>query len=719
MAEFKTRQNFDFSYLDQEDFQSKYGTNGQIRFYVEGISCGKCIRKIEDLALNSPGIHSLRVELGTNLAVAEIDSEKIKYSELAEKIQQLGFNPIPLSPENSAEKLVKSEDRRDLIRLAVAGACAGNIMMFSFANYLGAPAEFAEAFSWLSFLLYLPVVFYVAVPFYRGARNSLRLRQISIDLPMAVASVAGFLFSTVELLRGKTDIYFDSLSGFLFLILISRWTQKRLQRKFLRPQELIESLRLERIRRVSESGWAWAPLENLRIGERILLSAAETLPAEAELITSVAHFSLAWLSGESRPKTFLRGAVVPAGARLLSGEAQLIVRKTLADTGFGRILDEVQNHALANNKIVSIADRWAQRLLAVVFSVAVIFLVAYWTVSPEEAIQRSLALIILACPCAMAFGTPLALAAALRKAQRRGLIVRSADVFERCAQVRTIFFDKTGTLTDSDLNLSLRPAAIPVVYKKVILGLENESMHPIAFAFRRAFHSVGVLPPVEGWRETAGRGVSGFVYGKFYEIKKNVKPGREVTCSLFEDGHPVLDFSFEAKLKPLATEALSALRARGISVQLLSGDSREVSLAIGAQLSFAPGEIHGEAGPDEKAAFLARTPNAMMVGDGVNDSLAMTRASVGVAVSGGMETALKSADVYLTSPGLEGILHLFSVSEECVSLIRRNLRISIIYNITGGTLALLGFVNPFVAALLMPLSSAFILTSTWFSGSGE
>lgn len=716
MREFKVMPLEDFSFLDQEEFRSKYANGDRMRFYVEGLSCGKCVRSIENLAVTLPGVRQIRVDLATNMAHAEVDPERLAYSELATQISLLGFNPIPLAPESSAEKLIQSEDRRELIRLGVAGACAGNIMTFSFANYLGAAGEFATAFAWMSFALYLPVVFYVAIPFYRGAFNSLRQKRVSIDLPMAVASLSGFIFSVVELLRGKEDIYFDSLSGFLFLILLSRWTQRRLQRRFLRPQELMENLRLQRVRRVTPTGWEWTAVENLVPGQRILLSSPETLPAEAELVTSTAHFSLAWLSGESRPKTFLSGAVVPAGARLLSGDVQLIARKPLNDTAFGQILRQIQDYSLANNRAVNLADRWAQTLLTIVFLVAIAFLAAYWSVSPEEAVRRSLALIILACPCAMAFGTPLALAASLRKAHKAGLIVRSADVFEKCNTVETVFFDKTGTLTESDLELSARPAIVPFVYQKVILALENESLHPIAFAFRRAFGGDQQLPPVDGLREVPGVGVSGFVYGKHYELRKNVKPGQKAGCSLFEDHAPIMDFEFDVKLKPRCREVLDALREGRRRLVMLSGDSREVSQAVGQQLGFKPEDILSDCSPADKAKMLADTPRAMMIGDGVNDALAMTRADVGVAVSGGMETALKSAGVYLADPGLDGVLNLFRISREGFALVRRNLAISIVYNSAGGLLALLGFINPYVAALLMPASSGFILLSTWLKG---
>jgi Cu2+-exporting ATPase/Cu+-exporting ATPase len=554
----------------------------------------------------------------------------------------------------------------------------------------------------------------VAWPFYKGAWNSLKQKQFSIDLPMAVASLAGFIFSSIQLLRGYHDIYFDSLSGFLFLILLARYFQRRLQNKLLRSEEVSEILELEKVRKVVEGGWNWRPLSSIKVGDSILLQASETLPADAELVSSRAHFSMAWLSGESRSRTFLMGAVVPAGSRLVSGEVQLQVKKNLNETGFGKILSEVQKFSLSRNNLVSLSDKWAQGLLLVVFSIAFVFLISYWQVSPEESIRRSLALIILACPCALAFGTPLALATGLRKSQKNSLIVRNANVFEKAKNIKTIFFDKTGTLTDTDLSLREAVNDIPTVYQKIILSLENESMHPIAFAFRKAFDNRDSLPPVDGLREIPGQGVSGFIYGKFYELRNNSISRREVSCTLFEDLHPIYSFSFEAELKPEALSVIEELRNRNYRVVLLSGDQSDSVDRIAKKLKFEPQDVISQASPEDKLRHITQTPLSMMIGDGVNDSLAMMKAQVSVAATGGVEMAIRNTDVYLATPSLLGVLKLLDISAATLKLNRTNLILSAVYNVAGGILALMGFIDPFVAALLMPLSSGALVLNTWW-----
>jgi len=712
--------NRDFSYLDSDAFNSIY-TNaenpGEIRFYVSGIRCGKCVRKLEDLPQEVQGLKQLRVEMGNNIAVAQIDKTQTSFSALAEKICDLGFTPTALPTSQQEDKIVRAEDRAALIRLGVAGACAGNIMTFSFATYLGDTGSFKEIFYWLSFALYLPVVTYVALPFYKGAISSLKQRQLSIDLPMAVASFLGFVFSTVELLRGRDDIYFDSLSGFLFLILASRWTQKRLQRRYLKPEEISEGLNLQRARRIKENGqWEWAPVKNLNIGDKILLLANEILPSDAILESTQAHFGMAWLSGELKPRHYLKNANIPAGARVANDAVTLVVSKLLPQTSFGELLEKIQKFGLSKNRIVSLADKWAQWLLGIVFTLAIVFLVAYWNVSSEEALKRSLALIILACPCAMAFGTPLALASALRKSKAKGLVIRSANIFENINKVRTVIFDKTGTLTDTELSLVEPAKLIPPEIKKIVLALENTSVHPIAFAFRKAFADVTDLPSVAAATEKAGSGVSGRVGMKYYEIKRSNRNTGFTSCELFEDGISIYDFTFDAAIKPDARETISSLRRRGYNVMLVSGDKAEAVKNLGFHLGFAEHEIYSEMSPQQKGNLIRGLDNTMMIGDGINDSIALMNATAGVAASGGMEAALRSSDVFLADSGLKGIEALIDISQDAFSLIRQNLMISVVYNSIGAVMALSGYINPFVAAVLMPVSSGFILLSTYLRG---
>ncbi|MGE0762574.1 MAG: heavy metal translocating P-type ATPase [Bdellovibrionales bacterium] len=708
----------DFSFLDEDSLNSIY-VKGQaqqhIRFFVEGIRCAKCLRKIESLPASIPGLYEARVEMGKNLVHVKFDRQQVNPSQIAAKLIGLGFKVRALAQDADVELAQRLEDRRSLIRLAVAAACMGNIMGFAFALYFGVQGAWLTVFSWLSFIFYLPVVTFVAWPFYVGAWQSLKQARISIDLPMAVASLAGFVFSTVQLLRGHTDFYFDSMSGFLFLILLARFVQTRVQRRYLSPTHNSEDL--GRARQMRGLDWKWRPTSQLVPGDEILVETGETVPIEGRLLSPRAHISMAWLTGESKPRLIMAGALVPAGAKLLGGAIRISYTKPLAETDFGKTLNEIQSFALTQNRAISTADRWTQWLLGTVFLLALAYLFTHWQASPEEAIHRSLALIVIACPCAMAFGTPLALAFSLRKAKERGLLIADANVFESTTRIKNVFFDKTGTLTDAELSLSTPVARIPLVYQKIILALENQSYHPIAFAFRNAFSDFGKLPPVSMWKETPGRGVSGYVFGKFYNLQSIADSKAQMTsCELLEDAKLVMRFEFEASLKPGAEQTLKRLRQNGLSLQLISGDNEHVAMKLGQRLGFRPEEIHANMTPQQKESLVRQTPLSMMIGDGVNDAQAMMSADVAVATSGAVGAALKSSKVYLAQDDLNSLLDLFNISRASSKLMRQNLSLSLIYNLVGAALALTGHINPLLAALLMPISSFAILLNTCRGG---
>lgn len=706
----------DFSFLDSDQLAPKYidGTEqNRMTFFVEGVSCGSCVRKLERLPETVNGLVELKVELPKKLAYIQIDPHKTHFSQVADAIQAAGFNPIPLLKTMNPEESSRKADRAELIRLAVAGALAGNIMTFAVANYLGASDEWSWAFSWIMFGLYLPVLFYVALPFYRGAWSAIRGRRISIDLPMAVASLAGFIFSTVELLRGRDDIYYDSLAGFLFLILLSRFLQSRMQKRFLQPNDILETLQLQRARRIDAQGhWSWVSQEQLKPGDQIRLQSGETASVDGVLVSEKAHFSMAWLSGESKTHTYLRGAPVVAGARLLAGEAVIEVRAVLQNTEFGRLLTETRRFTLAGDRTVQESDRWAQILLVTVFTIAVAFTIFAWPFLGAEALTRALALIVLACPCAMAFGTPLALSSAINKAQKNGIIIRDSGVFESIRHIRTIFFDKTGTLTDTDLTLIEDPNHITEAERSIILSLENQSLHPIAFAFRKAFEGSHANLTVSELREIPGQGVEGLISGQRYALTRS-KSATGTSCTFSRNGELVRLYHFHSQLKRDTHLVLKRFRKEGYSVQMLSGDAGGPARRLGEELEFKPWEIHHALSPEGKAAIVALNPDSMVIGDGVNDSLALMKASVGVAVSGGVEAALRTSRAMLTENDLIGVWKLFEISREAFQLVRQNLTISVIYNSIGGVLALCGYINPLVAAVLMPVSSGFILLSTW------
>ncbi len=713
---------WDYSYLDSHDLRQHYMDpldTLSMKFHVQGVKCGRCAEKIESLQSAFPEVESLRFNMANRQLLLGLKSPEASVARIVEAIEDKGFVLTPIENKNDLEKLNKKEDQKQILRLGVAATCASNIMMFSFANYFGASGSMNDLFNWLSFALYLPILIYAALPFYQGFWQSLKDRRLSVDAPMTFASVGGFLFSSFNLIRGQGSIYFDSLAGFLFLILLSRFLQRQLQKKFLSFHGEMPSESLSRARRLSEGQSLWVATENLRIGDHVLIQKNEIIPVDGQLISSQAMLSTAYLTGESEILLRLQGAQVMAGSILRSGQAEIQVTSLPSQSFFSQLVKQIvdQSQLQKRSGIQTLSDIWSQILLVSVFSIAGIFLAVNWQNDSQMAMERALALIVLACPCAMAFGTPLAISFSMKNAFKKGLLIRSPEVFEKVTQVRNVIFDKTGTLTGKKMRLArILPEKASQEQINMILSLENISQNAYADAFRAHLNSdLTKLLPVENLKEIPGQGVQGNYLGNSYELKAALSEvGPKGGIGFFKNGVQELVFFFEEEIELKALFLFKKLREKQIGLYLLSGDKESAVRAVAEKMELSADRWFSEVNPRDKAETVKKIPNAMMIGDGVNDSLAFQSAHVGVAVQGSVEMALRSSDIYLLSEDLIQINEIFSISHRAMRLIKGNLCISLIYNLLGGTAALLGLINPFTAALLMPVSSGFILLSTWW-----
>lgn len=709
-----------YDYLDLGSFRSLYCHRQsplKMKFYVEGVKCSKCISQIENLKLKNQELQNLEVDLANQTALIELKDAEKSFARVASDIAALGFRPVPIQPSEDAAENWRQEAKSDLIRLGVAGFAAGNIMMLSFAIYFGLRGPMKTSFEWLQFALYLPVASYVAWPFYKSFWIGVQQKTVSIDGPMSIASLLGFAVSSWNLLRGTGSVYFDSLAGFLFLILATRYLQKKIRfeyLKFLKPSGLTETFKA---RLLDEAGtWKWVQSEDLKVGDRISVEPNDWVPADGVLMSPLAVLDLSVLDGESLPRQVHSGFPVKAGSRLLSGSVEIKVLRSGRQTFLGRLLSTTSAPSMAGTESARLSDRASQVLLGIVLSIAAIVLVSGLWSDFETQFEKAFALIVLACPCAMAFGTPLAFSFSMKRSLDQGIVVKSGQVFEDLKRIRKIFLDKTGTLTERFWNLSNSSLnEVPENFKQVILALESRSEHPVAFALREIWSDTQIPESLhlENFKETASQGVSGFVNGTRFEFKHVIESG-EKWFALIENGIPVWKFQLRPRLQKKAKGAIKRLKKMGYQVHLLSGDSAPETQKIARQLGISAEDTHGGLSPEMKSQWIQTEPEAVMIGDGVNDSLALKQAKVGIAVKGGVDIALQSADVLFLRGGVEDFLKLLETAQKTDRQVRRNLIAALVYNALGGTAAVLGWVDPFVAALLMPVSSLYILASTWW-----
>lgn len=710
----------EFRHLDQENFRALFrqeSSPNSFVFYAEGMHCSSCVHLLENLPRYCSSVLSARVHFA-NSSVAIVLHPEGSLAEAANAVKALGYKPSLLAPTEASTLHTKEESRRSLRRIAVAGFCAGNMMLFVIPIYAGLDGALRDIFNWISFLLFLPVLLYSARPCFRGALTSLKYRVVSVDLPIAVALSAGFVCSTFNLVRGDGAIYFDSTASFLFLILCARHLLKTVQQNHLATANLQTGLNLDKFTRVSLSGTTEiVPFADLQVNDTLILTRGQTLPAESKLLSLTALVDLSLMNGESLPKSFTQNMILLGGTKILNDTVTVQLVKSFEDSKIGQLCKHLESGATAKNNFTTLTDSLAQKLILGVIATAAIFFAMYSFVDISAAFNRALALIVLACPCALAFGAPLTYGFALRRAVRRGIFIKDPNTFEKILELKHVFFDKTGTLTEGHLALThSEPGELSPQLKHLALSLENHSYHAIAFALRGAWSTNEPLAEVSDFKEVLGTGVQGIMAGNLYEMRTLSESihENEVAVEILENREPVARIYFSDKLREDSSAVVAELKARGLKCSILSGDRNVRCQQIGALCGIPAENIHGELFPEEKYDFIEKESHTCMLGDGANDSLALKAAEVGIAVKGSVDLSLTHADVYFTHGGLSPLLELLKISKTTRKILKRNLTISLVYNLVGGILALAGFINPMMAAILMPISSmAIILSSLW------
>jgi Cu2+-exporting ATPase len=707
-----------------------------VELYLEGVHCAACVWLVEKVPLVIPGVAECRLDVGRSLARVVWDPERTSLSSIARFLDAIGYPPHPFHGVEARDMELR-EDRALLIRIAVAGAIAGNVMLLAFALYggylHGISPSFKALFRWVSLALTLPAVVWCARVFYRGAWGALRTRTLHMDVPISIGILAAFGWGVVNTIRSSGEVYFDSVTVLIFFLLIGRWVQRRQQRRAARATELLFSLAPSTARVVEEGGVREVPASALTPGMVIELRAGESSPADGIVKNGQSTIDLSLLTGESRPVGVAAGDPVHAGTTSLSGRLLIEVRSAGADTRLGRILRLVEEGAQRRAPVVLLADRISGWFVLAVLGLAVVTIVVWLRIDPEQAVENAVALLIVSCPCALGLATPLAVSAAIGQAARRGILIKGGDALETLAHPARMILDKTGTLTEGRLAV-IRWHGDETI-RRAVAAAEARSNHPAAVALARGVDTADQPAPADVVQHP-GRGLTARVGGvellvgspAFAVERLGPLPDDiegEIGSAVGEGLTPVViarDGKIEAAaalgdpLRPGTSAALAAIRDRGWQLEVLSGDHPGTVRAVLRELHLDPTAGRGGATPEDKVDRVRRAAEhgpVAMVGDGVNDAAALAAATVGIGVHGGAEAAMTAADVYLGTPGLEPLIRLLDGSSRTLGVIRRNLVFSLGYNAVAVTLAMMGLMHPLVAAILMPASSITVVVSSY------
>jgi Cu2+-exporting ATPase len=726
-----------FAEFDDPTFSALYvralpNNLAEIELVVANVHCGACLWLLERLPSVVPGVLSARLQIRSGLITVTFDSAATQLSRVAAAMAALGYPPHPAKDRPVRDQRAR-EDREQLIRIAIAGACSGNVMMLAFALYGGhfdgiEPAFFT-AFRILSAVLGLTCIFWPGWPFFHSAITSIRAKSPNIDVPICIALLAGAVAGLVNTILDRGELYFDSLTMLVLLLLFGRLVGRKQQRWATDAVELLYSITPFSAHRVADDGSVRdIPADALAIGDLIEVRSGESVPVDGTIEAGSTRLDLSILSGESRPVPAGLGEQALAGAVNLGQTIRVRAAATGRDTRAGRLMAMVGEAAARRAPIIRFTDSIASIFILVVIALAALTFALWVGISPAAATDNAIAMLIVTCPCALGIAAPVALGLTIGRAARDGVLIKGADVLERLADPGTIVLDKTGTLTLG------RPRIADVVGDRAALpyaaAVEAGVNHPLALAF--AQHADPALACNDALL-TLGKGASGSVNGSrvlagsrafLLEHAVHIPDSLASAFSAFTsrgqtpvgiaiEGHLVAVAAVGDAIREDAPSAIDALRRAGWSIQILSGDDPTIVRRVGQTLGIPESQCIGGVSPEGKLAHmqaLASKGSVVMVGDGVNDAAALAAAHVGVAVHGGAEASLAAADVFIAKPGLSPLVELVATGPRALRSVRTILAVSVVYNVIAGALCLLGTINPIVAAAIMPLNSLSVLT---------
>lgn len=723
-----------FGYLDDAAVIEKYAygrSRGTMDFFVEGVHCVACLWLLERLGTVIPDVAEARMDLGSRVLRVTL-AEGGSFAAAAGGIDRLGYKPHPVFEDRQTVRLQKSDDRRELLRIGIAAFCMMNIMIFFVSVYGGAQDGLRQTFLRLSGLLYLPLGTYCAWPFYRSAWFSLRARQIHIDLPVSGAILIGSIASYAHLAAGSGGVYFDSLASFIFLLSGARYLVRTVQRKaashggigaFLIPASAL--------RQDGVSGEVRAvPADQIAAGDLVRAPRGQTIAVDGEVAEGSGFADVHMLSGESLPVAVAVGSAVYAGTVNVGPDLLIRAAASGARTRIGRLLKEVL--LAPKPPAVRTADLAAKFYLAAVMAAAAGLFWFGGGLGLGQSFDRALAMIIIACPCALALVTPLAYRLAAAEYGTAGILLKDPETLEKIAKAEHLFLDKTGTVTHGRFDVtSWTIVSGTSSLAGEALALEEASQHPIAHAVcghaRKLLAEEGGAPTAGGSaagltvldrQENFGVGVSGRVGESFFEIRgialveqASDEKTIQSAVGIFHNGDLAVRIQLGDRIREDSAAAVALLRRQYRAVTLLTGDREAPAAAVGRDLGL--DDVRARMSPEDKRDIIQNTPKSLFAGDGANDAAAMSEAWVSVAVQGSIEASLQCADAYLAIPGIGAIADLTAIARRTAAAVRWALGLSLIYNIAGMWLALAGHVHPLVAAVAMPVSSVTVLAVTY------
>jgi Cu2+-exporting ATPase len=704
---------------------------------LEGLRCAGCVRKTEEALRALPGVASASVNYGDHRALVRFDAGVTDLPRIVSAVSALGYQAVPYDPE-TLDRPIQRESRAALARLLIAAFLAMNVMWLAIALYIGTyqgmDAATQRGLRWLAAALSLPAIAWCGAPFFAGAWRGLRRRELSMDLPVAIAISTAFATNVAGTALGRTHLFVDSSAWIVFLLLLGRTLERRASARAFGAVERLRNLAPREALRRRGAALERVAVSDLAVGDELAIGAGELIPLDATLIGPAAEIDESAITGESAPVTRAPNADLAAGTRNLMTEIAVRVAAPATRGTLARLAALLERAQTERPRIQRSADRFAAAFAPAVLALAALTAVALalrgdpWI----DVAFRATTVLIVACPCVFGLATPLAIGAALGRAAELGVLVKSGEALERVARTTRVLLDKTGTLTEGRFSL-LRAACASGVTEPELLGAaafaEGAATHPIAEAIRRAATEAGVTAGGNAKRETrAGLGVIARAEGGARIALGAEALLRELALApppelahdaaqlgasgatlvwVARDGQVLGLLAFEDAPRADARAFVARLAAARVEAEIVSGD-HERAVEFAAERAGIAVRSPG-ATPESKVervrAHREAGDSVLAVGDGLNDAAFLAAADAGLAMARGSEITLAAADAVVRSPHLGAIADLLELSRATLACIRENFAFALLYNAIAVPLAVAGVLHPLGAAIAMALSS--------------
>ncbi|WP_279490823.1 heavy metal translocating P-type ATPase [Aeromonas veronii] len=712
----------------QQDFVTDNGTLREIQLTVEGLTCAACAWLIERHLMTLGGLRYINVNTTTHRARIKWDPDQLSLSDILKGFAQIGYRAYPFQT-HQQEALYAKEVRSYMFRLALAGLGSMQVMMCAVALYMdlfiSVEDEFMVYFKWISLLLSTPIMIYSAQPFYVGAWRSLKQGHLSMDVSVSLALIGAFIASMWATVFNTGEVYYDSITMFVFFLLLGRFLELRARRKASESSSNLARLVPIMATRIDEEGEHEVAAKTLQVGDRVRVLAGATLPADGIIVEGQASLNESMLTGEQLPLLKQRGDQVYAGTINTDAPLQIRVSHRIEESRIAQIM-RLQDHALDDKPaIAQMADQLSRHFILVLLIIAA----AVWTFwhfhQPDQAFWVTLAVLVATCPCALSLATPTALTSATANLTRNGILLRRGHVLDVLTKANRIVMDKTGTLTTGEISLTGTTTLAEMDETQCLAiarAMEAQSEHPIARAFRLPTDSISVLSSAREITPVIGHGITALVDGVRYRIGSarwlGLDPaqerGRGLAIYLANEQQVLARFNLEDTLRPDARALIAAFKAAGLQTTVLTGDSSLQADEIARELGV--DELVKGVSPDGKLAYLkareAQGDISIMVGDGINDAPVLAGAHASFAMAGGTDLAKNSADAILLADDLSRLLEARVLAMRTRKIIIENFAWSIGYNLLVLPLAACGWLPPYLAAAGMSLSSLIVVTNS-------